>query len=100
MEIDKPIEKGFTIYSKSGCPTCLKSKAYLKQKNLIFTVINCDEYIIEDRDFFLSFIKEQAGHEVKMFPIIFYDGQFVGGFNETVIFSDKLLLSFEDNFSF
>lgn len=100
MEIDKPIEKGFTIYSKSGCPNCLKVKAYLKQKNLILTVINCDEYIIEDREFFLSFIKELAGKEVKMFPIIFYDGQFVGGFNETVIFSDKLLLSFEENFSF
>ena len=100
MEFDKPCEKGFTIYSKSGCPNCLKVKAYLKQKNLIFTVINCDEYIIEDRDNFLSFIKEHAGQEVKTFPIIFYDGKFIGGFNETVIFSDKLLLSFEENFSF
>jgi glutaredoxin len=100
MEIDKPIEKGFTIYSKSGCPNCLKAKGFLKEKNFIINVINCDEYIIEDKEFFLSFIKEIACQEVKLFPMIFYDGKFIGGLNETVSFSDKLLLSFEDNFSF
>ena len=40
MEFNKPVEKGFTIYSKSGCPNCLKAKAYLKQKNLIFITQN------------------------------------------------------------
>jgi glutaredoxin len=100
MEFDKPLEKGFTIYSKSGCPNCLKAKAYLKQKNLLLNVVDCDEYIIEDKENFLSFIKNTAGQEVRMFPIVFYDGNFIGGITETISFSDKLLLSFEDNFSF
>jgi glutaredoxin len=100
MEFDKPNEKGFTIYSKSGCTNCLKTKAYLKQKHLLFDVVDCDEYIIEDKENFLSFIKNTAGKEIRMFPMIFYDGNFIGGFNETVSFSDKLLLSFEDIFSF
>ena len=43
MDIDKPIDSGFTIYSKSGCPNCLKSKALLKEKNLLFKVIDCDD---------------------------------------------------------
>ena len=100
MDIDKPIDSGFTIYSKSGCPNCLKSKALLKEKNLLFKVIDCDEYILEDKPFFLSFINSIASEEVKTFPMIFYDGKFVGGFTETTNFIDKLLLSFEDNFSF
>ena len=100
MEIENPSETGFTIYSKSGCPYCLKVKSFLKEKHLKINIINCDEYIIEDKEFFLSFINNLSGKEVKTFPIIFYDNQFIGGYNETVNFVDKLLLSFEDNFSF
>ena len=100
MDIDKPIDSGFTIYSKSGCPNCLKSKALLKEKKLLFKIIDSDEYIIEDKPFFLSFINNLANQEVKTFPMIFYDGKFIGGFTETSNFVDKLLLSFEDNFSF
>ena len=100
MEFEKPSKTGFTIYGKSGCTNCLKTKVFLKEKNLIFNVIDCDEYIIEDKPAFLSFIKEISGKDVKMFPIVFYEGQFIGGFNETVDYVCKLLLSFEDNFSF
>jgi glutaredoxin len=100
MEIDKPNDSGFTIYSKSGCPNCLKSKSLLKEKNLLFNIIDCDEYIIEDKPFFLSFINNLANEEVKTFPMIFYNGKFTGGFIELKNFVDKLLLSFEDNFSF
>ena len=99
MDIDNPNDYGFTIYSKSGCPNCLKSKALLKEKKLLFNVIDCDEYILEDKPFFLSFINDIANQEVKTFPMIFYDGKFIGGFTETSNFVDKLLLSFEDNFS-
>ena len=100
MEFDKPSKSSFTIYSKSGCPNCVKTKSYLKEKNLIFNVIDCDEYIIEDKLNFLSFIKQHANEEVKMFPMIFYNGTFVGGFSEITSFVERLILSFEENFSF
>lgn len=100
MEFDKPNKTGFTIYSKSGCTNCLKTKVFLKEKNLLFNVIDSDEYILEDREGFLVFIKQLANQDVTKFPIIFYDGQFIGGFSETVDFVSKLLLSFEENFSF
>jgi glutaredoxin len=98
MEFEKPLKSGFTIYSKSGCPNCTKAKALLKSKNLLFKVIDCDEYIIENKETFLLFIISLTNKEVKTFPIIFYDGKFVGGYNETVKFVDDLLLAFDANF--
>jgi glutaredoxin len=98
MEFEKPLKSGFTIYSKSGCPNCTKAKALLKSKNLLFKIIDCDEYIIENKETFLLFIISLTNKEVKTFPIIFYDGKFVGGYNETVKFVDDLLLAFDANF--
>jgi len=49
MEFEKPLNSGFTIYSKSGCPNCVKAKTLLKSKHLLFKIVNCDEYILEDK---------------------------------------------------
>ena len=100
MNFENPTKSGFTIYSKSGCPNCMKIKALLKEKYLLFNVVDCDEYLIEDKSNFLSFISKLANKDVTMFPLIFYDNKFVGNYNETLTFVDKLLLSFDDNFSF
>jgi len=98
MEFEKPIESGFTIYSKSGCSNCTKVKALLNDKNLLLKAIDCDEYILEDKESFLSFITSLSNKEVKTFPIIFYDGKFIGGYNETKEFVEELLLAFDANF--
>jgi len=100
MEFNKPNKRGFTIYSKSGCPNCLKTKILIKGKNLVMNVIDCDEYIIEDKPSFLSFINSLAKKEITTFPIVFYEEQFIGGYTETLNFVPKLLLSFEENFSY
>jgi glutaredoxin len=57
MNIEKPVETGFTIYSKSGCPNCTRIKKILSEKKLTFIEINCDEYLIEDKDFFYPLLK-------------------------------------------
>ena len=95
MEIENPSESGFTIYSKSGCSNCIKVKKLLNDKNLKFNLINSDEYLIEDKDFFLNFIKQITNTEVKTFPIIFYDKEFIGGYSETIHFVDELILAFD-----
>ena len=59
MDIIKPNEFGFTIYSKSGCPNCLKVKALLKKNNINFIIVDCDVYLIEDKSFFLVVIMKQ-----------------------------------------
>ena len=98
MDIIKPNEFGFTIYSKSGCPNCLKVKSLLKKNNINFIIVDCDEYIIEDKSFFLLFINDLAKTSVTMFPMIFNDGLFIGGYNEITDYINKLL-SF-DNLTF
>ena len=96
MEIEEPSQKGYTIYSKSGCPNCKKIKTFLNEKNLKFNIIDCDDYIIEDKENFFLFIKEKTNVECRIFPIVFNDNQFIGGFNETKNYVDKNFLSFED----
>jgi glutaredoxin len=99
MNIENPVETGFTIYSKSGCPNCTRIKKILTEKKQIFVEVNCDEYLIEDKEFFLSFIKNLAQKESKVFPMIFNSGIFIGSFNETQEFLDKQL-SFDENTEF
>ncbi len=77
-----PKKSEFTIYSISGCPGCVKSKKYLDEQHVPYTEVNCEEYLIEDREGFLAFIAGIAGKEVKKFPMIFDCSKFVGGFNE------------------
>jgi glutaredoxin len=89
MDIFAPLEKGFTIYSKSGCSYCTKVKRLLFEKQIFFLDVDCDEYLIEDKEKFLSFIKEKANKEYRTFPMVFKDGKFIGGFTETKEFIDK-----------
>jgi glutaredoxin len=98
MEITEPNKKCFTIYSKSGCPNCTLVKKLIKEKGFFFTEINCDEYILEDKESFLKFIENIAETSYKTFPMVFYNGKFVGGLAHTTEFINKLLLSFEDKF--
>ena len=96
MEFTEPSSKNYTIYSKSGCLNCNKVKNLLKEKNLIFFVVDCDEYLIENKNDFLFFIKEKTNKEVKTFPMVFDNGKFIGGYSETQDYIDKSTLSFED----
>ena len=100
MEFELPANIGFTIYSKSGCLNCNKIKKVLKEKKFLFKEIICDEYIIEDKETFLNFIKNLTQEECKFFPIIFFDGKFVGGYDETLVYIEKIMLTFEDNLVF
>jgi glutaredoxin len=90
MEIFTPLDTGFTIYSKSGCSNCTKVKKLLLDKQSFFLDVSCDEYLLEDKEGFLSFIKERANKEYRTFPMVFKDGKFIGGFTETHLHFDKL----------
>lgn len=100
MDIQKPFESNFTIYTKSGCSNCLKLKKMLKEKNLFFNTIDCDEYLIENKSDFLLFFKKNYDKDIKEFPIVFNDGKFLGGYEETIDYINKLYLIFEEFISF
>jgi glutaredoxin len=83
MEFEEPSTTVYTIYSKSGCTYCTKVKKLLLEKNIGFDLIDCDEYLLDDKEGFLKFIQDRAGKEYKTFPMVFRPGYFIGGFNET-----------------
>jgi hypothetical protein len=46
------------------------------------------------------FINNLSQREIKQFPIVFYAGNIIGGYNETRDYIDKLFLSFENILDF
>ena len=94
MEFPTPTKGQITVYSKSGCINCTKVKTLLKEKSIIFNVIDCDEFIFDNKEEFLSFIKLTIGHEYRMFPMVFDDERFIGGYNETTKYLEEKVLDF------
>ena len=99
MEIIEPFETGFTVYSKSGCSNCTRVKKLLIEKQFFFVDIDCDEFLIENKEHFLLFIKERAKKDYRTFPMVFKDAKFIGGFDDIQKYFDKLL-SFDENENF
>jgi len=89
MDYILPNSQGYTIYSKSGCPFCTKVKRLLEKEAPSPLLVDCDDYLVENKDAFLVFIKEMAGKEYKTFPMIFHNGDFIGGFTETKEYYEK-----------
>lgn len=101
MKFPYPEKNQITVYSKSGCINCSKVKTLLKDKNLAFNVIDCDEFILENKEEFLLFIQTLTGKEYRMFPIVFDNKEFIGGYNETdkyIINLQQQLLDFDFSF--
>ncbi len=98
MQIEEPSENSFTIYSKTNCRYCTVVKSLLNEHKLPYNEINCDDYLAQDKQGFLNFIKEKAKreHEYKTFPMVFCDGKFVGGFVET----ERLITDLDEEVEF
>ena len=89
----EPATNTFTVYTKSGCPNCTKVKKLLKNeinKDDEILIVDCDDYLIENKAEFLEFIQKKANKEWKTFPMVFYKSDFIGGFDETLKFKEKL----------
>lgn len=98
QKFEKPKITGYAVYSKSGCPNCTKIKNFLKNANAPFSVIDCDEYLIENKEEFLKFIEETAEKSVKVFPIVFFEKKFIGGYHETEYHHSRLNAFSDDVF--
>jgi glutaredoxin len=101
MEFSNPEKGKITVYSKSGCINCIKLKNFLKEKFLAFTIIDCDDYLLDNKEEFLLFLQNKIGYEYKKFPVVFDNGKFIGSFNETMKYITELqekLLDFDLSF--
>jgi hypothetical protein len=46
-------------------------------------IIDCDDYLVDDKEGFLAFMQKLIGKEYRTFPMIFdKGGRFLGGFTE------------------
>jgi len=80
------IENKYLIISKKNCIFCDKSKDLLKEKNISYTVMNCDNVLNGQKNvnIFLEYMCQLIGYEYMTFPMIFFDKKFIGGFKELV----------------
>lgn len=78
----QPTSEGFTVYTKSGCKYCSMVKELLQEE--VVTYILSDEYLAADKEAFLAFIESTGGKDHKTFPMVFFDGKFIGGFTDTL----------------
>ena len=100
MKIPKPLDNRITIYSKSGCTYCDSVKKLLIEQKVLFTIINCDEYLVKDKPKFLQCIYLLVGKEYNTFPMVFFNGTFIGGFTDTEKYFQKIAekqLNFNDS---
>jgi glutaredoxin len=93
MEFTAPASSGFTVYGKTSCSYCGKVKDLLTDYAETFIYVNCDDYLLEHREAFLEYIEKLAGKEYRTFPMVFFSGEFVGGYMDTM----KLMLDTHDN---
>jgi len=82
MEFPVPNPTGFTVYAKTNCSYCAKVKFLLETLEYSYTAVNCDEFLAE-KEAFLTFVQSIAGKDHKTFPIVFFDGQYIGGYDDT-----------------
>ncbi len=84
----KTAEKGYTVFSKSGCPNCRKVKEFLKEHGHEPCIIDCDEALLDDRASLLEYLYN-CGAKGTVFPFVFLDNNFLGGYEETRRFVEE-----------
>jgi len=79
-----PEKSGYTVYSISGCKYCDMCIKNMKDKSKKNHIVTCDSYIntLRNRDKFYKFIHKYTIIPYIHFPMIFYDGKFIGGYKE------------------
>jgi glutaredoxin len=91
MDFPEPSLISYTVYSKKECINCTKVKVLIEgeDEDVWKTVHECDEYLTTSREEFLAFMTKKTGTEIKSFPIVFFNGEYIGGFAETKQFMEK-----------
>ena len=72
----------YTIFTKSECKYCDNIKILMEQEKEIVEYILCDDMLVKNRESFIHFIKKNANVEKVTFPIVFYEGVYVGGYDD------------------
>ena len=77
-------EKRYTIYTKQACTYCRKIKELLAEEKPVPIYISVDDILENQKEDFLAFIERKTGIPHRTFPMVFYEGKFIGGYIETL----------------
>jgi glutaredoxin len=72
----------YTVYTKSECSYCDKIKTLMNECNENVNYILCDEWLTTKRILFLNIMRVKTQKDEITFPIVFFEGNYVGGYNE------------------
>ena len=89
MNITRPAMDSYTIYSKSVCLYCTKAKGLLQNERIPTLIVDCDKFLLGNKEEFFDQMKSLIGYEYKTFPMIFKNGRFIGGYNKTKDFYEE-----------
>ena len=89
MNIPRPASDSYTIYSKSGCLYCTQAVVLLKNEQVSPLYVDCDEFLLENKEEFLKLMKSLIGYEYRTFPMIFKNGHFIGGYTKSKEFYEQ-----------
>lgn len=84
-----PNDNIITLYTKNNCRYCIAAKNLLIKNNIKHEIINCDNFLLENRDKLVDFLTKTAKIEIKTFPVIFYNKNYIGGYTELKEKHDK-----------
>ena len=72
----------YTVYTKSKCSYCDKIKMLMDEYNENVKYISCDEWLLSKRILFLNIMRIKTQQTDITFPIVFFEGKYIGGCNE------------------
>jgi glutaredoxin len=88
MSYKVPSKHGFFVYTKPNCPYCDKVKSYIyeiiRENHVEYEILDCQKYLDTNRAKFIEFAQELTGVQKISFPMVFLNGEFIGGCNDTI----------------
>ena len=83
--------QGFFIYSKPNCIYCDRVKELLQSLQIQYESVECVFDNDSQKREFLEYIKSKnKGKPWNTFPMVFHNGEFIGGYQETGIYLEKI----------
>lgn len=84
-------KQGFFIYSKPNCKYCVEVKKILEWLNICYDTHECNFETDAEKTEFLEYIKSKNKGKIwNTFPMVFNNGDFIGGYHETGIYLEKM----------
>ena len=79
-----------TIYTNEGCIWCTRTKELMARASVEYTEVNWSKLSIQEQ----VEVKKKYGDQIRAFPVVLIDDEFVGGLVETAkIFLKKGLVT-------